>query len=382
MASSQVQYLLRFLSQDAKVPLATAMGKIIDLQKSGLTTVQQISTAESKTLQEIFKDEKMAKQVLNAAKRVSKKRAAPSETAESPQKKTKVPKILGECTPFERESALELPMSSASEEELSGIVLYTNRAPLVLAFAVCVLRYTMPEQPISSRLSLAQALVSANSRSKAVSLGIESGASAEQEGWGEGQPMIKVLGREIKVLKRWGYDSREGKPAEGGEFQGDSDSNEALDNTLGQRFTDNSECEPPLWGIDLEALRNTDRNSSTGKSKPDKSLPIFMPESARLYLLKAFTEAPKGGKEPPSKPTRKTVSQIEAQRGAYLGYILRSIDVVCRSWASTLSSDELDRRAWAWYLRVRPEVRSGAGGWGEKGLVKLSDVLDLRREAK
>lgn len=38
MAASQVQALLRFLSQDAKVPLATAMGKVHELRKADLTT--------------------------------------------------------------------------------------------------------------------------------------------------------------------------------------------------------------------------------------------------------------------------------------------------------------------------------------------------------
>lgn len=34
--ASQIQALLRFLSQDAKVPLASAMGKVKELQKEGL----------------------------------------------------------------------------------------------------------------------------------------------------------------------------------------------------------------------------------------------------------------------------------------------------------------------------------------------------------
>lgn len=34
--AAQLQALLRFLSQDAKVPLASAMGKIKDLQAAGL----------------------------------------------------------------------------------------------------------------------------------------------------------------------------------------------------------------------------------------------------------------------------------------------------------------------------------------------------------
>jgi hypothetical protein len=36
MAAAQLQALLRFLSQDAKVPLGTAMGKVKELQKESL----------------------------------------------------------------------------------------------------------------------------------------------------------------------------------------------------------------------------------------------------------------------------------------------------------------------------------------------------------
>lgn len=36
MAAAQLQALLRFLSQDAKVPLALAMGKAKELQKANL----------------------------------------------------------------------------------------------------------------------------------------------------------------------------------------------------------------------------------------------------------------------------------------------------------------------------------------------------------
>ncbi|KLU88345.1 hypothetical protein MAPG_07332 [Magnaporthiopsis poae ATCC 64411] len=73
------------------------------------------------------------------------------------------------------------------------------------ACKAALLRYTMPEQPPSSRLSMAQAVVSANSRSKAHSLGIENAPPAEREGWGEGQPKVRIMGREIYVLKRGGY---------------------------------------------------------------------------------------------------------------------------------------------------------------------------------
>jgi hypothetical protein len=36
MAAAQLQALLRFLSQDAKVPLAIAMGKVKEFQKASL----------------------------------------------------------------------------------------------------------------------------------------------------------------------------------------------------------------------------------------------------------------------------------------------------------------------------------------------------------
>lgn len=110
-----------------------------------------------------------------------------------------------DMTPGELEASLSLPLDT-DEDRIAETAIQTNRAPLVLAFAVELLRHTMPEQPPSSRLSLAQAVVSANSRSKAVSLGLDKGPSADEEGWGEGQPRIKVMGREIAVLKRGGYE--------------------------------------------------------------------------------------------------------------------------------------------------------------------------------
>lgn len=36
-SASEIQALLRFLSQDAKVPLPTAMGKVKELREAGLT---------------------------------------------------------------------------------------------------------------------------------------------------------------------------------------------------------------------------------------------------------------------------------------------------------------------------------------------------------
>lgn len=329
------------------------------------------------TLQAIFQDEKVAKQVLNAAKRVSKKRGAPTDSAAaSPSKKKKEARITNDATPFEIESSLAMPTSSLSESELRGLTLVSNRAPLVLAFALGVLKYTMPAQPISSRLSLAQAVVSANSRSKAINIGLESGQSAEQEGWGEGHPVIKVLGRPIRVLKRWDYNPQEGKPTtlDPEKQSGDARS---VDDFLGKGdISDDSDKLPPLWGVDLEALRSSHGRKVGAESKSMSALPIYTAESARSYLLRSISKSHSG-----QSPSKKPPSATEKEREECVAHLLRAIDLVCHSWRSTLDQDELDRRAWAWYLRVRPDVQSGAQGWGEKGQVRLADILALRREA-
>ena len=101
---------------------------------------------------------------------------------------------------------LPLPEPELDEKKVSPAVVYTNRAPLVLAFAVTLLKFTMPGQPISSRLSLAQAVTSMNSKSKAVHIGIDKDQPAEEEGWGEGQPLLRIMTREVRVMKRWGYE--------------------------------------------------------------------------------------------------------------------------------------------------------------------------------
>lgn len=343
-----------------------------------LTThsADQIAKADIKILQDIFKDEKIAKQILNAGKRVSKKRGASTDnTAASPQKRKKTVTLTKESTPYEIESSLSLPITSSSDEKLRDMLVVTNRAPLVLAFAVIVLKYTMPEQPISSRLSLAQALVSANSRSKAVSLGIESGQSAEQEGWGEGQPMVKVLGREIRVLKRWDYNPHEGQPDTLSPLkEGDQDTVSA-DDFLGKGHIDDADKMPPLWGVDLEAARNS--QNKAGSEKQSGGLPIYTAQSARSYLLRSISNVQQSAA--PSKSKSNPVLDYEKEE--CVACLLSAIDSVCRSWATNLKKDELDRRAWAWYLKVRPNVQSGVQGWGQKGQVKLSDILALRKES-
>ena len=68
-----------------------------------------------------------------------------------------------DASPSQTEKALSLPLSRGFKD-FSNAGILTNRAPLVLAFALTVSKYTMPEQPLSSRLSFVQAVVSANSR--------------------------------------------------------------------------------------------------------------------------------------------------------------------------------------------------------------------------
>lgn len=338
----------------------------------------QIAKADIQALQEVFEDNKVAKQVLNAAKRVSKKRGAPTGTArEPPQKRNKASTLGKSSTPFETESALSLPGSSASEDELRSKVLVTNRAPLVLAFAISVLKYTMPEQPISSRLSLAQAVVGANSRTKAVSLGIESGRPAEEEGLGEGHPVINVLGREIPVLKRWDYNPREGQPSTVSEPEQSDSGTVSAEDFIGKEATDGL---PPLWAVDLEALRSSHRDRPGEEPRSNKTLPIFTPESARSYLLRSSSEYRDEINETAARPKKKTSIVTDNEKEKCAGHLLLAIDIVCQSWAATLTKTELDGRAWAWYVRVRPDVQSGVHGWGQKGQVKLAEILALRRE--
>ncbi|KAH0553033.1 hypothetical protein GP486_006770 [Trichoglossum hirsutum] len=361
---AELQDLLRFLSRDAKIPLASAMGKIKGLRNAGLTR------------QDIFADEKLSKQVWNAAKRVSKKRSAadaPSASSPSPTKRKKTDISLPDpSASTEIEQSLELP-SREINDGLSNVVLFTNRAPLVLAFAVVLLKYTMPSQPLSSRLSLAQAVVGANSRSKAASLGLEKGRSAEEEGWGQGQPSVKVMGREVRVLRRWGYEDDNSLQS--------ADGNMTITDGSAEATCPDKETEPALWGLDLEALRrsNTSQPSNTDSRTPG-GLPIYTAHSARSYLLKSFATASPSTDSSNSQPKKKSAAALAAEKEHNLGLLLGALDSLYSSWSHALTKEELDRRAWAWYMNVRPEVEAGVAGWGGKGEVKLADILTLRRK--
>lgn len=255
--------------------------------------------------------------------------------------------------------------------------LQTNRAPLVLAFAVALLKYTMPEQPLSSRLSLAQAVVSLNSQSKARSIGLETSKSAEEEGWARGQPQAKVMGRAIAVMRR-GEHAISHVTSEG-------DSQATAENEEEQ----SSQRHTAFWGLDLEALRESNGPLVAGKSVRGRpGLPIHTPEAARSYLLKSFTLVESEVHNDEAKVTTVSSPAQKKSTPAPLAYqkeaaarLLKALDMLYESWALTLNKGDLDRRAWSWYLHVRPEVAQGQAGWGQKGLVKLEEILKLRRSS-
>lgn len=402
-ATTDLQALLRFLSQDAKVPLATALSKVKKLQTSNLDSTAKLAQTKPAELQAVFEDEKLVKQILAAAKRVSKKRAAAAAAAgddsvllhPSPKKKKK--KLKNESlfddenkplTPANLEASLQLPYSTCNASELEKIILQTNRAPLVLAFVVILLKYTMPEQPLSSRLSLAQAYVSVTSRSRAVYLGIESGKSADEEGFGEGQPVVSVAGKQITVLRRWGYewreeeeeieDERKRKKKEFEKGIGVGDGGVVAEDDISGLEAPQEES-PALWALDLEALKKKSSSSSkqpAGTQAGNYSgLPIYTPQSARAYLLKSFA-TPEVADGPAAKKLSATARLAEKETN--LGKLLRALDLLYDSWTPTMSPAELDQKTWSWYAKVRPPVEDGVAGWGEKNQLKLADILALR----
>ncbi|UKZ67445.1 uncharacterized protein TrAtP1_008603 [Trichoderma atroviride] len=206
-----LQEMLRMLTA-RKASMMAAMGYIRALQSKNLKSIEQIAEAPLSTVEEAISDAKLAKSFHTACKSHGKKgnkRAAEEPASAAGGKKPKLEMHKRDLdynamSPEELEGSLMLPLCE-DEELIKETALVTNRAPLVLAFAVELLRFTMPEQPPSSRLSLAQAVVSANSRSKAISIGIEKAPVGGEPPIPTGQPKVFVLGREIPVLKRGDY---------------------------------------------------------------------------------------------------------------------------------------------------------------------------------
>ncbi|KAH8904260.1 hypothetical protein BR93DRAFT_946627 [Coniochaeta sp. PMI_546] len=547
MATQQdLQELLRLLTVSRKIPMIQAMGQIKALQAVDLKSIKDIADAELSVVQSAVKDEKQAKALQSACKAILKrgsagsKRDAPSASESPSSKRSRVSSDTNDLlpglsqqaqlSPQELEASLALPIN-LDEDLISRTVLQTNRAPLVLAFAVELLRYTRPEQPPSSRLSLAQAVVSANSRSKAVSLGLEKGAPAEDEGWGTGQPKVRVMGRDVAVLKRGGYEWKgeeevgtdevaasepkaseppkthpfflpqpEPEPAPSSPIwstsqplslksstfvarataitspsqrqalltslmtsiphlktathnawayrttsntgyvseQSDDDGETgagalllrvmrdlgatdtlvvmtrwyggimlgpdrwrlmrnvvtaALTERLRKTGTEVVVGGEAIWGLDLEGMRGKASGAGGGGRQAGSSvvgMQIHSPQGARSYLLKSFGSAPAeekagGGGDEASpgkvkKAAKRTLKDIDKEKEENLGLLLGALRLLYDSWADHLSPADLDRRAWSWYVAVRPEVDVGPSGWGAKGLLKLEDILKLRRK--
>jgi len=223
-AHQDLQDLIRLMTVGMKIPIKDALSRVKSLQVRDIRSIKQIAECSLSEVQAAIHDAKAARSLQSACKARMKNlstSSASKRTGSDLAANAKRLKASGDAgylngpasmEPHEFEASLELPVET-DEEVIANTVLLTNRAPLVLAFALELLRYTMSEQPPSSRLSLAQAVVSANSRSKAVSIGLEKGLSADDEGWGHGQPRVRVMGREIAVLKRGGYEwKRENEP--------------------------------------------------------------------------------------------------------------------------------------------------------------------------
>ena len=367
-AQAEIQALLAFLTREAKLTLAAALPKYDSLRKHGLTTPDAIAKSDVETLKSVFGDEKVVKQVHNAAKRFSnpKKRAA-SNVASAPSKQLK--------PAGDKESELSLPQTDVSIGELRNKTVETNRAPLFLAFALTLTNFTLEDQPLSSRLSLAQGVTSAGAQSKAKFIGLTD-STAEDEGWAQGQPKLKIMGREIPVMRR--------------HIAVKSETVQQDSQKIIEVGTSNASHEA-FWGIDLEALKKSNGPLVAGKMSASVGPPIHKPEAARAYLLKSIDLAavddneehkkPTKTEEPSSPPKSKksTAAENAARREQAVAMLLKSIEHVCASWASTLSKDELDRRASSWYARVRPEVEGGQAGWGQRGKVPLRAIVDLAK---
>lgn len=136
-----------------------------------------------------------------------------------------------------------------------------------------------------------------------------------------------------------------------------------------------------LWGLDL--------TEEAVKMAGAGQMPVCKPEGARSYILKAFASAESqieesDDKDSPKKkektPKKKTGVALELEKEHNLALLLGALELLFESWKGHISAEELDRRAWGWYVQVRPDVADGVAGWGGKGDVRLRDILGLRRK--
>lgn len=172
-------------------------------------------------------------------------------------------------------------------------------------------------------------------------------------------------------MKRWGYAWKAAPETQEENSLSTQDTQEAL-----------TPDDPALWGVDPEALKKSNTSLvSSGTHQTSTNLPIYRPEAPRAYLLKSFGTPPPAETEAKiGKPKPVSAKKAAEEKERNLGMLLAALVMLFRSWAETLSSEDMDRRAWGWYCAVRPEVEAGAAGWGGKGEVRLGDILKLRRQ--
>ncbi|KPI43754.1 uncharacterized protein AB675_6590 [Cyphellophora attinorum] len=254
-----------------------------------------ISKAPSADLKVIFPDEKVMKQVVLAARRVS------SPKKRSSVNKASLSRSAAEPNGQESEALLSLPTTSKTEEELCELCIETNRAPLFLAFTIVMLGFLQPDQPLSSRLSIAQAVVSAGAQSKAKYLGLTTSPTAEEDVW--------LRGRDVAVMRRHTTSSASEVPSEPGAQQTSTASHQAF------------------WGIDLEALRKSNGPLIAGASGGREAIgpPIHTPQSARQYLLKSMKIVTQETSQSGSK--KKSAAEIMADKEEAAAVVLRAIEI-------------------------------------------------------
>ncbi|KAL8670385.1 MAG: hypothetical protein Q9168_005067, partial [Polycauliona sp. 1 TL-2023] len=109
--------------------------------------------------------------------------------------------------------------------------------------------------------------MSMGAQAKAVNLGIQTGKTAEQEGWGEGQPSVRIMGRKIAVMRRWGYN-----------WQETSEKLEDQDPIKQEEKEGGQELPPTTEAISIGSQTKNDADSQeTMKGDPSTSPPSISP---------------------------------------------------------------------------------------------------------
>lgn len=220
---------------------------------------------------------------------------------------------------------------------------------------------------------------------------------------GVGQATVSIMGKELKVLKRWGYEWKDEEKHQEAQTKPDPESQteepkkikvedkreeEDADQHAEREIGEEGQHQeiPPLWGLDLEALKkaSSDNNNTPtlarAQSASTTNMPIHTPQAARAYLLKSFDDPPSSD-QISSSSKKPSASNKSAAKERNLALLLRAIDLLYQSWIDTIGPEELDRRVWGWYVKVRPAVEHGVAGWGGKNEVRLGEILALRRES-